>query len=190
MASPVLILGGAVCVWDDLERFRALYTGPVVTIATNETGWLYPGKLDHWISLHPENFERKKWLMKRPLKDYTTWSHRYVKSGTDRKLPGEPVDRTLEHWGQGSSGLFAVALAEYLKAKRAVLCGVPLDDQGNVDGRPHWAMKEVNTHRQGWEKQRERIAPWVRSMSGWTRELLGEPTLEWLTGRSAVHVPH
>jgi hypothetical protein len=178
MPRLALILGGAVCVWDDLERFRVLWPHDCVTIATNETGWLYPGRLDYWISLHPENFARKKWLMKRPAKDYRTVSHRSRKD--------MPIDLILEHWGAGSSGLYAVTLAEYLKAPAAVLCGVPLDDQGNVDGRPHWAMKEVNTHRQGWEKQRDRIAPWVRSMSGWTRDLLGEPTAEWLAGKEVA----
>jgi len=61
-----LIYGGAVCVWDDVKAFRKLYSGPVVTIAINKVGWMVPGRLDHWISLHPENFIRKKWLEKRP----------------------------------------------------------------------------------------------------------------------------
>ena len=175
-----LILGGAACVWDDLERFRTLYTGPVVMIATNETGWMYPGVLDYWISLHPENFTRKKWLLKRPAKDFRVVSH--------RKPKDVPVDLILPHWGAGSSGLYAVALSEHRKARAAVLCGVPMDSQGNVDGRDSWAMKEVLIHREGWKKQRDRIAPWVRSMSGWTRDLLGDPTLEWIEERLGAHV--
>ena len=165
-----VILGGAVCVWDDLKRFRTMYDGEIMTIATNETGWMYQGKLDHWISLHPENFERKNWLLRRPQKDYLTWSHRWK------------VDRILQHWGAGSSGLYAATLAKHLCSRRNVFCGVPMDERGNVDGRKNWADKEVRIHREGWLKHLDDIKEDFRSMSGWTMELLGEPTEEWLSG--------
>jgi len=164
-----VVMGGAICVWYDVLRFQALWPGDVITMATNETGWQYPGRLDHWVTLHPENFERKSWIAKRAIKDYTTWSHRWN------------VDEYWEHWGAGSSGLYCVTIAlEKLKIEKIVLCGVPMDTQGNVDGRDEWAMKEVAIHREGWKKHLPKIKDHVRSMSGWTRELLGEPTREWL----------
>ena len=167
-----LILGGAVCVWDDLEAFRRLYAGPVTTIAINETGHLYPGGLDYWISLHPENWTRKAWLDKRPADGYQLVSHRTPK--------GVPVRVVTEHWGPGSSGLYAAKFAKVDLGLRAVLCGVPIDTQGNVDGRPDWAMKEVNVHREGWKKHAAELRGHVTSMSGWTRDLLGAPTEDWL----------
>ena len=62
--SLALILGGADCVWDDLEAVGRLCDVPsAVVLAVNDVGYAYPGRVDHWCSLHPENFER--WEAKR-----------------------------------------------------------------------------------------------------------------------------
>ena len=75
-----------------------------------------------------------------------------------------------------------MTVAFHLKIEKVVLCGVPMDEQGNVDGRENWALKEVMIHREGWNKRYDLLKDRVRSMSGWTRELLGEPTRDWLDG--------
>lgn len=179
-----LILGGADCLWEDVDRLGELLSRPWpgIVIATNDAGVHWPGRLDHWVTLHPEKFERVcppgdtgEWLARRSARGhpggFTTWSRR----------ADHIVDRLLEGWNGGSSGLFAVAVAHHLGVSRAVLCGVPMDERRHFHeahgGRPwEWADK----HWQVWLRHRERIAGWVRSMSGRTREQFGLPTLEWL----------
>jgi hypothetical protein len=57
--------------------------------------------------------------------------------------------------------------------KRIILCGCPLIgfNKGNQSYAPF---------QKGWEKNGEELKPFVRSMSGFTREFLGEPDKGWL----------
>lgn len=90
-----------------------------------------------------------------------------------------------ERWS-GSSGLFAaqVALSE-MGARGVVLCGVPLDsDRAHFFNRDPWTDAEV--FRRGFEAARPVIRETVRSMSGWTRDLLGAPDAQWLNDRAAA----
>jgi len=161
-----LILGGASCVWEDVEAALDLAEFDCI-IAANDVGAHWSGPLDHWVSLHPEKLNG--WLRARREKGYpdgfTTWSH--------KKQAGCNVDRATDDW-KGSSGLFAVKVARELGYERIVLCGVPLNAEGAhfFDAKP-W--KAFQGFRNGWLNHRAEIAPYVRSVSGWTREILGAP---------------
>lgn len=165
-----LVLGAAASLWSDLD---ALGPWPDVVIAVNRAGVAYQGRLDHWVTLHPEFLAG--WLTERggtPV----TWCQ--------RAHAGAPVDivpqRIPPH---GSSGLFAVRIAlRILGARRVVLAGMPIDDgphfydAGGVRSgpsftgyRPEW----IRAHRQEFGGR-------VRSLSGWTRMRLGAPDREWL----------
>lgn len=169
-----LVLGGASCVWADVEAALALGEYDAV-IAANDVGAHWTGRLDHWVSLHPDKFDG--WVRSRREKGYpdgfTTWAH--------KKQAGCPVDRETDDW-KGSSGLFAAKVARELGFDRIVLCGVPLDAEGAhfFDPKPWSAFKSF---RFGWLSHRQEIAPFVRSMSGWTKEILGAPTEGWIAGR-------
>ena len=56
--------------------------------------------------------------------------------------------------------------------------GMPMDEQRHFTRGQAWDM--ATFHRDGWTKALPKIERKVRSMSGWTRELLGGVTLEWL----------
>jgi hypothetical protein len=90
----------------------------------------------------------------------------------------EGVDKTTDDWA-GSSGLFAAKVALEEGFVKIILAGVPLTSDGRhvVRDRPFTAAQAF---RQGWQTRFKRIAPYLRSMSGWTQELLGAPTPEWL----------
>ena len=81
-------------------------------------------------------------------------------------------------WG-GSSGLLAtrVAVAD-LNSPKVVLCGVPQDDRAHFDRPGKW--RHADSFVESWEAIVPRIRDRVRSMSGWTREVFGAPTREWL----------
>lgn len=74
----------------------------------------------------------------------------------------------------GSSGLFAVKVALIdLGYEDVVLCGVPMTATPHFDDNVPWP--EVDLFKLGWEQALPQIDGRVRSMSGWTRELLGAP---------------
>lgn len=177
-----LVLGGADNVWSDLEAALDLgeYSG---LVTCNDVTAAYPGRIDACASLHSCQWpgwlaERERRGFERPL---TVFGHLEAKGGlrtnqvdvfTEYRFPGQ--DRS------GSSGLFAlkVALVD-LGYHRAVLCGVPMSaKQRHFFDAKDWSG--ASAHTAGWHQALPQIRDRARSMSGFTRELLGEPTEEWL----------
>lgn len=173
--TSILILGSAASLPSDLA---ALGDWPGVVMAVNRSGAFHPGRIDHWVSLHPDQlagFMAERTVRGLPF-DGLTWCQ--------RTHPGTAVDLTphrLDH--SGSSGLFAVRIAlDVLKARRVVLAGMPMDDSphfydpaGRRSGpsfvcyRPVWRAAASNE-----------FSGRVRSLSGWTANLLGRPDPAWL----------
>lgn len=179
MLRRAAILGGAAGVEDDhhhlaemIDRYR-LGFGEWELIAVNDAIAKFP-VIHQAVTLHPEKLDA--WMAARAgfkHRDVATWTH-----------PRGSADFNLEEvWpaggGHGSSGLFAVKVALALRFNRIVLCGVPMDLRGHFfDARP-W--RERDRYADVWSKNAAALRLHVRSMSGWTRELLGAPTPEWLT---------
>lgn len=173
--KTALVLGGAMCVWEDADSAMCLFT-PDAVAAVNNVGITWPGHLDHWFTLHPEKTDswpgivvalkqREAAGLNRPR----TWSHRME--------PG--IDSTSRDHS-GSSGLFAAMKMIDLGFK-VVLAGVPMDSRARFhdsDKRRKW--EAYSSYVSGWNKKRSVLLPHVRSMSGWTRQILGHPTKEWL----------
>lgn len=174
-----VVLGGAECVWDDLEALEEMIGGPWygTVIAVNEAGVHWPQYLHHWVTYHPEHFER--WEAERVRlggpPGYIRWARREE----------ERVDRIAPPWEGGSSGRLAVAVASVLEpVDRVVLCGVPLTETPHFHDRDNgepWQYADIHCRR--WKAQVDKIEGWVKSMSGRTRDLLGAPTMEWIDGR-------
>lgn len=167
-----LILGGASSVWNDAAAALDLFR-PDVTVTVNDMLGAWLGRIDLFCTLHPEKAE--KWLRQRRLTganmDFETWAH--------ARKPGSPkIDHTTPDWG-GSSGLFAVKVALECGCDRIVLAGVPMSADGGhfFDAAP-WS--EANAYHKAWLTHQSEIAPYVRSMSGWTADLLGRPDASWL----------
>jgi hypothetical protein len=173
-----ICLGSATCMPDDLQAAAALGIGQGAgwtIIGVNHAARDWSGPLDHWVSFHSELMP--KWLAERdaagraPAGLLWTAEHRVqpVKIKMDR----------APNWG-GSSGLLAVSVALKLGAEKIVLCGIPLDhEQGHYDS-PDKRWREAGGYRVGWTKHLDQMRGAVRSMSGWTRELLGAPDGPWL----------
>lgn len=169
-----LVLGDAKCVHEDARRALELFE-PDAICATNNIGRDWEGRLDYWCTLHPErcpNWDGMAAELKKRLATGRnrpqTWAH--------KKANG--IDRTTTDW-QGSTGLLCVKMLREEGFGRIVLAGAPMSKDGGhyYDGKD-WL--QFNHYIGGWQKRREEIAPYVRSMSGFTRELLGEPTKEWI----------
>lgn len=81
----------------------------------------------------------------------------------------------------GSSGHFALKVAlQDLGFDKAVLCGIPMNAEGRHFFNPR-PWKVAHAYQQAWVDTLPLIKDRVRSMSGWTAELLGKPDAEWLT---------
>jgi len=176
--SVALVLGSGHTLADDVARYTGPYHG---VVACNDAGAWWPYALDAWVTLHPEKFE--KWIECRAGDTGLLVSHRQPKPHIARKmdvvttfmLPG--VEKT------GSSGMFAakVALVD-LKFDHAVLCGIPMTATPHFHGATNWleyAPDESHAYnfRRQWIDIDDDTKGRMRSMSGWTKTLLGSP--EW-----------
>lgn len=150
------VVGTAAAVWDDLDRWRP--AGPVMII--NRMIADYPGAASAGAALH--EWSVAAWAPKVPV-----WSPRGAPGVTDLE-PMTPA------W-HGTSSLYAVevVLRRY-RAGRVVLAGCPLDDG------PHYYKRgalapNLEFYRAGWLVALPELGGRVRSLSGWTAELLGSP---------------
>lgn len=179
-----LVLGGAATVWDDADR--ALSLGEFDGVVTcNDITVAWPGPITAAVSLHAEQWGL--WIERRDRLGHPrpaqVFGHTTARDSILR-LPPCITDWTgFRFPGQvesGSSGLFALKVALLdLGFDKAVLCGVPMTSVGAhfFDARQWDGAK---SHKQGWREALSQIESRARSMSGWTRDILGEPTAHWI----------
>lgn len=177
--SLALIVGGASCVWLDCISVLKM-TKPDAVMVINDMIPLWPASIDYVVSLHPEKLSH--WLKERKRKQSAktgeTWSNHRLH---------DVVKRTTPDWA-GSSGLLAVKIAMEEKFDGAILAGVPMSPVKHFTRNVDWTA--AMAFRNGWNAHRQEILPFARSMSGWTRELLGGPTPEWLRKITSAEPDH
>jgi hypothetical protein len=83
--------------------------------------------------------------------------------------------------------LYGVRLAlEFGNADKVIVIGAPLDTSGHYwdgKGKPSDSLSQfLPGYKHGWEITLPKITNKVKSLSGWTQELLGTPTENWLNG--------
>jgi hypothetical protein len=166
-----VILGGASCVWDDYAALKPRI-GKHHLIAVNLAGVTAPDPLLAWVSLHPECLGDWQRQRKGHPARYVVTHRRHHDQGPVRTV-------VLEKWG-GSSGLYAVQVARDLfNFQKIVLCGVPIDPhQGHINGASDWL--HGHHFQKKWTRAIPEIAPFVRSMSGHTKDVLGFPDTAFL----------
>jgi hypothetical protein len=162
------VLGGAGGNWDELAR--ASQIAPVrYLVAVNDAAMHYPGQLDAFVTLHPEKLSgwlgaRRTAGLPEPAAVIAHTAHALVTEVVGYQWPGMT--------GSGSSGLFATKIALERTTLPVVLCGVPMNASGaHFFCDAPWS--EVEQFRAAWEWALPRLGL-VRSMSGWTAELLGQ----------------
>lgn len=163
-----LCLGGGDTLHTDIAALRVKYDG---VLACNEAGIEWPGELDAWVSLHSDKFGN--WKQRRAAKGHPPAKlHVGHKAGdkvdlvTPEYMPGMPMS--------GSSGQFVAKVALFdLGFDRVVLCGIPLTQTPHFFGGEKW--RSANGFRKAWTTLPMEYRNRMRSMSGWTRVLLGSP---------------
>jgi hypothetical protein len=169
--TSALLLGDAECVFQDAAEALDNFEFDIIAACTN-IGITWQGHVHHWFTLHPnkapdwvgleEAIRRRTKLagLNRPV----TWSYKAAKG----------VDHVVDDW-QGGTGLFGIkVLLQELHCDAIVLAGVPMTSEGkHFYSKSPWL--QAHKYYKGWHKHLHEFAPYVRSMSGWTRQLLGAP---------------
>ena len=128
---------------------------------------LLPFRIEYVATYHPTEIPKIKELRESGggNTDYKVISHEQ-RPDVDIFEPFRPPS--------GSSALLGTLAAIRLGYNRIILCGCPLTGINEID------KSNYETFRAGWTALKKEVHNKVRSMSGWTRELLGEPSEEWL----------
>lgn len=180
--NVALVLGSARGVFDEVEAALSLGAFDDV-VACNDIATRWPGPLAAVASKHPDRWPG--WLAARAAAGFPAPARVFAHLEAQPSFAdlGAVTDFTEYRFdgqdGTGSSGLFAlkVALVD-LGFDRAVLCGIPLSEAaGHISNGPVW--QEAVHYRSAWTQAAPQISDRARSMSGWTRDLLGAPTREW-----------
>jgi len=174
--KTALILGGAKCLYDDVEAALKLFT-PDIVIAVKDIGITYP-IIHHWVTFHIDRTPRELATRRATgLRDpECIWHHAKA-----RNVPYLDVPTRKIVVKGGSSGMMGVLCALELGVDKAVLTGIPLDPamphyHRRKHGKP-W--RDATLYRAFWKQEAPTFNDRVRSMSGYTKELLGEPTAKW-----------
>jgi hypothetical protein len=174
--GPLLVMGGAACVRDDL---LAVDGGPGAgwrggRMAVNDIGAHYHGTIDHWVTLHPDYMAG--WHQFRMGHNYGDRGHVFTHS--DRPAAAIQHVWKIVNVG-GSSGLFACFVGLLLGYSQIVLAGVPCDNQPHYfDPLPSYrgSLDEPATALV-WQWARDHVFQGrVTSLSGRTRAWLGAPS--------------
>lgn len=131
---------------------------------------LYPWRIKYVATYHPEDIPKiKERRSKVGNTDYIVICH------VDTDPMGvkiKEVDIVEPHEApSGSSSLLGTLAAIKMGYDKIILCGCPLTGSN--------AVGSYEGFRFGWEAKERVVKGRVKSMSGWTKEFLGEPTEEW-----------
>lgn len=175
-----LVVGGAECVWKDAHTALSMFTPDAVFII-NDMIPRWPGRIDYAVTLHPNKLD--EWLRDRKKfngqVNFRIYAHKQYHGLVHTVIPD---------W-QGSSGLFAVKAALSESFAGVVLAGVPMTPKsGHFVRHKIWSSSALFT--KGWVNHYKEIKVQTRSMSGWTKELLGVPTPEWLVSMNSAPPDH
>jgi len=169
-----LVVGSARGVWEDLRAVSALLVERPIILAVNAMVAFLPWMIDHAVSHHGRalahlvGYRRLIKSLEPAVRDAPLVAHSsYATAGVDRAWP---------EFTAGDSSLLATRIACALGFPRIVLVGVPLEDTGRFyDDAERPSFAYAATYRPRWQEARAELADRVRSMSGWTAELLGRP---------------
>jgi len=167
-----LVIGCGINVFDEAEAALRLFE-PDAIFLVNDMIAKWPKRADYFCSLHAENLYG--WISERERNKFPMGAEVW----SDKGHPYKVVEKTATDW-QGSSGLFAVKVALVENFDKLVIAGIPMETKHNHIERNREIWATAASFHPGWIANKVILKARVRSMSGWTKNLLGEPTKEWL----------
>lgn len=181
-----LVIGSADCLWDDVKAAREICKFDAVC-CVKRVGIYWPEPFDVWATLHPEfmdGYEAKRKAEGHPggYEIVAPLSNEVGMHGSKGNIARRVTYRWPEMNASAGSGIYGAKVmldAGY----RVVLAGVPMTDAPH--GVPHEKWKQqkwtgVEEFLPGFKHALKHLHGRCKSMSGLTREKLGDPTPEWL----------
>ena len=163
--KPIILIGRADCWREDFEGVKNLIQDfDVMSVGLD---CVYADDIKYFVTYHPQDIVE---YIKRRKEVGVTLDFKVISH-----IRRAGVDIIEEHKAPtGSSSLLGTAAAIRLGYTKIILCGCPLEGTREGNFQPY------NHFQEGWKRRRNEIYGYVKSMSGWTKEFLGEPTKEWL----------
>lgn len=169
----LIIVGAAPCAGEDLNAVPVPYKQSDFMMIGLDAVDKFLWFAKYFATYHPLEIEmsRERRRAAGGNTKYSVIAHQQhaAQDGTplvDMIIPFEPPT--------GSSSLLGVLAGIKLGYRKIIICGCPLIGKNDKE-------YDYANFREGWMAKREIIRDVARSMSGWTRELLGAPTIEWIT---------
>lgn len=155
-------------------------------IAVNDA-FMWLKNFNYWVTLHPEKlrmWETMADMRRRPacprfVPDLNDSDRSEVMKSEEYSPEWRRLSWDRGGGNSGSTGLFAISVAIHLGYGRVILAGVPMDSQPKLNQFTPWSDRE--RFLPAWNAAKVEMKERVRSMSGWTRELLGGPDMRWWT---------
>lgn len=179
-----LITGDGRTLGDDLDRLHEWgISHDAMTIGRSYK--LVTGRVLHWVNV--DGSHSKWWAENLPRANNGEMPYRH----TMGDLPGYDIDWDIEDcpWDvadimwHGSTSLFAVYICKALGYAKVVLAGCPLDSKGHWYFGPETLGPEWSgACYQAWlDFAKDDYSANVRSLSGYTAQIVGEASREWVT---------
>lgn len=180
----IFILGDGWSAQEDLEKMRAFQLpadlgslGRSIKLLSRCDHWFNVDSecAIHWAGTLPEIRTGGGMPIKHTLGDCRNFD-------ADWDIIGKlwELDEIMWH---GSTALFAVMACHEMGYKKIVLGGCPLDSKGHwywTDLKVPGPIWNAETYQAWFEYMRTEPSNKVRSFSGYTEQMLGKPTKEWL----------
>lgn len=172
--GKIRICGGGRDMWQDFEKSKE-FGGDVMCV--NIAGLFVPHPVQHLFSWHADRIAPIKEWRSKEMPDDKSVVHSVGPDARGR------IDYVWNFsGGTSTSGITAIELAYLLGYRRIMLCGVPMDDSGYF-----YQPKKNPSLYDKWRKRELRDVAnkmnWcIKSFSGYTKELYGEPPDEWRLG--------
>ena len=165
MNKHLFIVGSANNATEDVECFLKQFPIDCRYMSVGLDACKLPYIWSYIATYHPEeDIKGLLSIMKKQSEPYQIIGHKQVPY-VDIVVPFEKPS--------GSSALLGSLAAIQMGFNKIILCGCPL--QGVNDKKSPYEQ-----FHKGWEAKADEVKPFVRSMSGWTAEFLGKPTIEWM----------
>jgi len=179
-----LVVGCAACVWDDVAAAQAMVTFDAV-YCVKLAGVHWPGRFDAWVGLHPEwqeVYSRQRAGNGLP-NGYETVAPPDDELGYQAK--NKAIDRHVSYRWPGmtasaSSGIYGAKVALDDGFDRVVLAGIPMSNASHFSRGKPW--RDADSFWKCFLQALPHMTGRVRSMSGRTLDVLGEPSPSWLVG--------
>lgn len=180
--KKIIICGIAPCLEEDLEEICSWAIEGFDYMAVGvDCSDRVKFDIQHAATYHPEEFvefKKRRGTIGGNL-NYKTHSHQNgIDKVTKEKIFVDYIWPLVEKSPYSGSSAFLAAQASVgLGYQKIILCGCPMTGKNLINPKSNG----YDVFQKGWQKYApEMFGDKIKSMSGWTKQFLGEPTEEWL----------